>query len=217
MRLRAFAGLVFALGFAVTACRHHDAASDAADARSQIGMLQSPDPGQRRDAARNLTGEGPPPEAVGPLLAAAQRENAPRALQAELGALGASGAAEAQGILEAHLDDADKDTRKAAQRALKTWRTKNGQVVRAEIVTQPVSTSASAPVADKRPADRAGDACGQFKQICAADPFAVDKCKGDLTSFDKTRLETWADCVNNSSFGCQKAHDTCVIKIKSGS
>jgi HEAT repeats len=213
MRPRALAGIFVALGLSVVACRHRDAASDAADARNQIGMLQSPDAGQRRDAAKNLSGEGPPPEAVGPLIAAAQRENVPRALQAELGALGASGAPEAQSILEAHVDDPDKSTRQAAQRALKAWRAKNGQVVRRDVVTQ-AAPAAGAPPAS---ADRAGDACGQFKEICAADPFAVDKCKSDIGSFDKTRLETWADCVNGSSFGCQKAHDTCVLKIKSGS
>jgi HEAT repeat protein len=211
MRLRAFAGLfVLGSGLLLASCKHRDAASDAADARNNVAKLQSLDAGQRRDGAKDLAGEGPPPEAVGALLAAAQRENVPRALQAELLALGNSGAPEAEVVITTHLEDPDKSTRQAAQRAFKTWRQKNGQVVRREVVTQ-AAPAAGAPAA----VDRAGDACSQFKDICAADPFAVDRCKADIASFDKARLETWADCVNNSSFGCQKAHDTCVAKMKS--
>jgi hypothetical protein len=211
MRLCALVASAVA-GISLVACRHHDAASDAADARNNIAKLQSPDAGQRRDGAKDLTGpQGPPPEAIGALVGAAQRENVPRALQAELGALGASGVAEAEPILTSHLDDPDKSTRQAAQRAYKAWRAKNGQVVRRDVVTQPTAVAGPTPAL----ADRAGDACGQFKEICAGDAFAVDKCKGDLASYDKAKLETWADCVNNSSFGCQKAHDTCVVTLKS--
>ncbi|HVY46726.1 MAG TPA: HEAT repeat domain-containing protein [Minicystis sp.] len=196
---------------AASAChRHVDSAAQAAAAQANIARLASPDAGARRDAAKELTSSGPPPESVGPLLAAAKQETVARALQAELVALGATGAPEAESILETHAtEDLDKDTRRAAQKALKTWRTKNGQVVRRDVETQTVAASPSAS-----PVDRAGDACAQFSQICGADPFAVDRCKADLAPLDKPKLEAWADCVNASSLSCQKAHDACVLKVK---
>src|SRR5262249_47736355 len=78
-------------------------------------------------------------------------------------------------------------------------------------------TPASTPTATSAPASSAPatpDGCQQFKDICSADPFSVDKCRADLKPLSLSQQVAWADCVNDSSLSCQKAHDACVVKAK---
>ena len=101
---------------------------------------------------------------------------------------------------------------------MKIWRIKNGQQVRRDVETKPppapVASGATtaAPSAEPPPPD----GCQQFKEICAADPFDLDKCRTDMKPLSYDQQVSWADCVNASSEKCQKAHTTCMVKAKAG-
>jgi len=190
----------------------------------ELAKLENPDWKVRREAADDLREDGgPPASAVPALLTAANKEQNPKALQAMLLTLGASGAPDAKPVLDAHVADADADTRRAAHKGLKSWQAKNGQTVRKDIETPaaPIlaasapaaapAASASAPEPAKPPPP---DGCSQFKSICGSDPFALDKCKSDMKPLSYSQQLAWADCVNSSSDRCQKAHDTCMSKAK---
>ena len=193
----------------------------------EIALLGSPDWKERREAADDLRDDGgPPKEAVGPLVTAAGREQHPKALVEMLLTLGASGAPEAKPVIEAHVESPDNDVRRYARKAQKTWKTKNGQAVRKDIETPTTAppapiptgggtTAAAAPAKTNEPAPApAPDGCDQFKGICGADPFAVDKCRADMKPLSHTQQVAWADCVNSSTAACQKAHDSCMVKAK---
>lgn len=115
--------LVLALAASsVTGC-HRDRAYSPAD---RIAMLQSPDPGQRRDAADDLMdGGGPSPQAVPYLIAAIQREQDPKTYGVMLLALGKSGAPEAKPYIEANLQNPNKNVRNRAEQALVYWSQRN--------------------------------------------------------------------------------------------
>jgi HEAT repeat protein len=186
----------------------------------EIAKLESPDWEVRREAADDLADDnGPPKEAVAPLVAAAGKERYPKALGAMLLTLGKSGAPEAKPVIEGHVDSKDTDVRRYARRAQKSWLLKNGHTVRKDVETPapappPVAT-ATAAAAPPAPAPPAQDGCDQFKGICGADPFSLDKCKNEMKPLSYSQQQVWADCVNSSTATCQKAHDTCVVKAKS--
>jgi hypothetical protein len=180
-----------------------------------IARLTSPEWKERREAADDLgEHENPPVEAVGPLIAAASRETAPKALAAELLTLGWTGAPEAKPVLEAHLGDHDDDVRRAARKAMKRWQTKNGQMVRRDVETASAEPPPGTPAAPT-PAAPPPDGCTQFKEICGADPFEVDKCRSELKPLSYGQQVAWAECVNSSTEPCQTAHDHCIVKAKS--
>jgi hypothetical protein len=185
----------------------------------QLAKLGSQDWKDRRDAADDLREDGgPPQQAVVALAMAASRERHPKALGAMLLTLGASGAPEAKPIIEAHVDDGDSDVRRYARRAMKSWLVRNGQNVRRDVETpahQPAPTAAPTPQEETaKSAPPPPDGCEQFKGICGADPFAVDKCRTDMKALAFAQQVAWADCVNASTEACQKAHDSCVAKAK---
>lgn len=183
-----------------------------------IAHLASPEWKERREAAEDLgEHENPPKEAVGPLVQAASHETAPKALISEMLTLGWTGAPEAKPILEAHLEDSDNDVRRAARKAMKRWQVKNGELVRKDIETAtppPAPVASASASASATPAPPPLDGCGQFKEICGADPFEVDKCRKQLEPLSYAQKEAWAECVNASTEPCQKAHDHCVVKAK---
>ena len=181
-----------------------------------VAKLQSRDWEDRRDAAEDLRDDGGPPAiAVPHLIAAAQKETAPKALGAMLITLGASGAPEAKPLIEARVNDPDPDMRRWARKGMKNWQAKNGERVRQDVstpaLTPPPATTgpAAAP-----PPQQGPDGCDQFKTICAADPFDLQKCKADLKVVSYPQQQVWADCINSSTDPCQKAHDGCMTKAK---
>lgn len=187
------------------------------EALAKIAQLKSPEAGVRRDAAEDLgKHDGPPADAVAPLVEAAKKEQNAKTLQTMLITLGGSGAPEAKTVLDVYLEDRDDDIRRAAQKGLKKWRGKNGQSVRRDVETAaapappPTATPSAAPAAPPPPPD----GCAQFKEICAADPFALDKCRADMKPLSLPQQQVWADCVNASPLACQKAHDACLPKAK---
>ncbi|MEZ4306642.1 MAG: HEAT repeat domain-containing protein [Polyangiaceae bacterium] len=91
-----------------------------------ISMLQSPDAGERRDAADELMDDGgPPPEAVPALIAALEREQDAKTYSVMLLALGKSGAPEALPYLQANRNNQSKVVRERAEKALELWARKN--------------------------------------------------------------------------------------------
>lgn len=191
-------------------------------ALGNIARLENPDWEVRRDAADDLADHnGPPPDAVAPLIAAASKESHPKALGAMLLTLGASGAPEAKAIIETNTQSTSSDVRRYAGKAFKKWRTKNGQAVRKDVETAPppattaVAKAGSSAAPAEAPPAQGPDGCQQFKDICGADPFSLDKCRAELKPLAYGQQVAWADCVNASSERCQKAHDTCVVKAKS--
>ena len=188
---------------------------------AKIARLSNAEWEVRRDAADDL-GEhnGPPPEAVPPLVAAASRESHPKALSAMLITLGQSGAPEAKPVLDAHMDDQNSDIRRQARKAMKRWQVKNGQNVRRDVETKPPPAAPVAAATGAQPAPTAPsaptgpDGCQQFKEICGSDPFDLDKCRADMKPLSYDQQVAWADCVNESSDRCQKAHATCMSKAK---
>ncbi len=88
--------------------------------------LQSPDPVERRKAADGLRkGDEVPPEAVGMLGAAADKETNPDALGAELIALGVSGAPDAKPRICKRFGDPDVRMSRWANHAMQAWLKKN--------------------------------------------------------------------------------------------
>lgn len=190
------------------------------EVRPEVTKLENPEWKVRREAAEDLREhDGPPASAVPALLAAAAREQKPEALEQMLLTLGQSGAPEAKPLIEAHMEDGDSDLRRSARKAMKNWLSKNGQVVRRDVETPPAlppapATAASAAKAEAPPAPPPPDGCDQFKSICGADPFALDKCKADMKPLSYEQQVAWADCVNASTERCQKAHTICVAKAR---
>jgi hypothetical protein len=84
-------------------------------------MLQSPDARERRDAAAELRDEGPPPDAVRPLLEAAKRETDPKTYGEMIITLGASGAPEAESIICEAVWDSRANVRRWASKAFLLW------------------------------------------------------------------------------------------------
>src|SRR5262249_45066618 len=155
-----------------------------------------------------------------PLVAAAAKEPNPKALEAMLLTLGESGAPEAKPAIVAHVDDKDADLRRAAHKAMKRWQAKNGQVVRKDVETRAPAPAAAASASAASPATPVAappppDGCQQFKDICGADPFNLEKCRQDMQPLSYAAQQAWADCVNESADRCQKAHTSCMAKIKS--
>lgn len=124
MRFRSLAA-AFALSVVALAgvgCRRDRAQSPA----ERIAMLQSPDAGERRDAADDLMDDdGPPPQAVPYLIAALQREQDSKTYGVMLLALGKSGAPEAKPYIEANLQNPNKGVRERAEKALELWSRRN--------------------------------------------------------------------------------------------
>lgn len=91
-----------------------------------MSLLQSPDPDERQDAAKDLMDDGGPPrEAVPALIQALQREQDPDTYGVLLVALGKSGAPEARPYLEVNINNQNKHVRKSAEKALELWARKN--------------------------------------------------------------------------------------------
>ena len=177
-----------------------------------IAKLRHPDWEKRQDAADDLGEDnGPAPNAIGPLLAAASAERHPKALGAMLITLGKSGVPEAKPLIDAHVDSPDPDLRRYARKGQKNWLAKNGTAVRRDVETAP----SAAPAAVASAPAPAPDACDQFKGICGADPFDVARCKTDMKPLSYTQQGAWAECVNASTASCQKAHETCITRAKS--
>jgi hypothetical protein len=124
MRLVSFAPVfVLCVGAGLALGCGRDRAESPAD---RVAMLQSPDVGERRDAADGLMeDDGPPPQAVPHLIAALQREQDPRTYSVLLLALGKSGAPEARPYLEANLSNQNRTVRDRAQKALELWARRN--------------------------------------------------------------------------------------------
>jgi hypothetical protein len=122
MRFSSFAVL---LGFAAcaalsTGCGRSKTPHDA------MSLLQSPDPDERKDAAKDLMDDdGPPPDAVPALITALQREQDPDTYGVILVALGKSGAPEAKPYLETNINNQNKSVRRSAEKALELWARKN--------------------------------------------------------------------------------------------
>ena len=122
MRFSSFAVL---LGVAAcvalsTGCRGPKTPQDA------MSQLQSPDPDEREDAAKELMDDGgPSPQAVPALIAALQREQDPKTYGVILVALGKSGAPEAKPFIETNINNQNKTVRKHAEEALELWSRKN--------------------------------------------------------------------------------------------
>lgn len=175
-----------------------------------MAALGAPDDDMRAQAAEDLgDDDGPPPEAMAPLLAALAKETDEKAHCEMLETVGKSGAPEAKGPIEAALRDDDDDVRSAAQKALKRWRKKNGEAVRADVETAQKPATGAAPAAANAP-----DGCDQFKAICADDPFDTAQCKAELGPLSYEQKVSWANCINVSPDPCQKAHNTCIAKAK---
>ena len=182
-----------------------------AGALRDIAKLQSPDWGERREAADDLRDDGGPPrEAIGPLLQAGQHEMHPKALGAMLLTLGESGAPEARPFIEANQRATNDDVRKYANKAMKTWRSRNGEMVRQDILTAPPPPPALAGQPAPAAAPQGPDGCEQFKSICGADPFAVEQCQADTKGLSYRQQVVWAECVNTSPDACQRAHQLCM-------
>jgi hypothetical protein len=178
-----------------------------------IAKLRDPEWGKRQDAADDLgDDDGPAPNAIGPLLAAASVERHPKALGAMLITLGKSGVPEARPLIEAHLESPDPDLRRYARKGHKNWLTKNGTAVRKDVEAGPLPAAAVAAASAPAPAP---DACDQFKGICGADPFDVGRCKTEMKPLSYGQQGAWAECVNASTASCQKAHEACIVKAKS--
>jgi hypothetical protein len=176
-----------------------------------IAKLRHPDPDKRQDAADDLGDDnGPAPNAIGPLLAAASAERHPKALGAMLITLGKSGVPEAKPLIDAHVDSPDPDLRRYARKGQKNWLAKNGTAVRRDVETAPGLAAPAAVASAPAP-----DACDQFKGICGADPFDVGRCKTDMKPLSYAQQGAWAECVNASTASCQKAHEACMTKAKS--
>lgn len=174
-----------------------------------IAALASPFAELRIRAAEQLgDDDGPPKEALAPLVAALAKEQNEKAAREMLDTLARSGAPEARAAIEGRVADPEEDVRRTAQKALKRWRAKNGEVVRGDV-------EAGAKPAEKGPAAAPPpDGCDQFKAICGADPFDVAKCKSAVGPLSYERKVVWADCINASSEPCQKAHETCLAKAQ---
>ena len=95
-----------------------------------IGSLGSPDPGVRQNAADSLrTDTGVPAEAIGPLIAAYERDTDPHAKAAELITLGRSGNPAAKPLIDAYVQRAkNQDEQRWGGRALKYWMIQNKQI-----------------------------------------------------------------------------------------
>ena len=92
----------------------------------RYGMLQSPDVGDRREAASDLmSGGGPSPDAAPHLIAALQREQDAKTYGILLLALGRSGAPEARPYIESNLHNPNAGVRERAEQALEAWSRKN--------------------------------------------------------------------------------------------
>lgn len=124
MRLSSFiiAAALMCCAASATGCRRNKAHSPG----EHIAMLQSPDTGERRDAADDLMDNGGPPlEAVPYLIAALQREQDPKTYGVMLLALGKSGAPEARPYLEANIGNPNKYVRDRATKGLEEWSRRN--------------------------------------------------------------------------------------------
>ncbi|MBK8252724.1 MAG: HEAT repeat domain-containing protein [Polyangiaceae bacterium] len=108
-----------ALGMSTAGCRRANSQADA------MMMLQSPDPGERRDAADDLMDGQPTPQTVQALIAALEKEQDAKTYAMILLALGKSGAPEAKPYIEANLGNKNKVVRDRAEKALQMWSARN--------------------------------------------------------------------------------------------
>jgi hypothetical protein len=92
----------------------------------RYAMLQSPDAGDRREAAKDLMDDGgPSPDAVPHLIAALQREQDAKTYGLILLALGKSGSPDARPYLDSNINNPNKSVRERAEQALELWSRKN--------------------------------------------------------------------------------------------
>jgi HEAT repeat protein len=116
-------GLTAGMLGALSACR------DPKTVPQLVGELRHPDPGVRRGAADDLSMEGGvPAEAIAPLLQSISVEQDKKAHGAMLITLGRSGVPEAKPHIDGAIPVPDKDVRRWATRALKSWLIANGQM-----------------------------------------------------------------------------------------
>src|SRR5262245_29316146 len=131
MRLRAGIVLLCVAGLAVdiAGCHRNRNPESAASGDPSIPYgLGAADADDRKEAAEKLRKDGGPPlDAVPHVIAAIQRERDGEARAEMLITLGASGSADAKPVLEANLNDRDKDVREGAQKGLKLWTKKTGR------------------------------------------------------------------------------------------